>query len=240
MIRKMLVVAAAIAMPAVAVAGASAVSGAGIASAKALPPVPVTCSLSGSVTFAKPGLSHSGSLTKKTVETTKTAITPAGPAACGTKAIKNKINSTPGVCATDPSPAPICASAPAKTLAKDPNFYDSTASLLSSPASILTSLAGGVKTTDNGTKITLIPKTSGAIVPGGACGASEVGFNVTGTVTGGGAVTAFALNICLGTDTGTGGTTGVFFPDYIAASGGGSQVIASAGVDGATSSLTLS
>jgi hypothetical protein len=237
MIRKMLVIAAAVAMPAVAVAGATAISGAGIASAKASPPVAVTCSISGSLTFAKPGLTPNGTLTNKTVEDTKTAITPGGAAACGTKAIKNKIATATTPC-TDPSPAPICTTAPAKTLAKDPNYFGSLGSLLSAPSSILTSLAAGVKTTDNGTKITLVPTAVGTILPGAACGATEVGFNLSGTVSGGApAVSSFNMNVCLGGDTGT-ATTNHFFADYTG--GNPALVLATATLDPATSSVALS
>jgi len=240
MIRKMFVIAAAVAMPAAAVAGVSAIGGAGIASAKALPPVPTTCALTGTVTFAKPGLSYNGSLTNKTVTTSKTAITPSG--LCGTKAIKSKINSTPGVCATDPTPAPACALASPKTLAKDPNFYDTASSLATSGVTqIVASLAGGIPAVNNGTKVTLQVTAPGtnAILPGGACGAT-VGFHLQGGVTNGGAnVTAYSLDICLSTDTGT-GTTGAFFTDYAAAAGGNTGVtLATAGL-GAGSQLVFS
>jgi len=252
MIRKMLVLAAAVAMPAAAMAGVTAVGGAGIASAKALPPVPVTCSLSGSLTFAKGGLSHNGALTNKLTETTKTAITPGGGGACPTKALKNSIPTattqcwttlpvivgktvTPGVLATGAAPA--CGLASAKTAIKDQYWFGTTGGLLTSPASILTALAGGVATTDNGTKITLMPTAAAAVTPGGACGA-EVGFSISGTVSGGTPVTAFSMHICLGGD--TGGTTGSFFTDFLAASGGSSEVITAASVDPATSSIALS
>jgi len=240
MIRKMLVLAAAVAMPAAAMAGVTAVSGAGIATAKALPPVTGTCTLTGTVTFAKPGLSYNGSLTNKTVETSKTAITPSG--ICGTKAIKNKINSATSVCATDPSPAPACGLASAKTLAKDPYFYDTASSLATAGvANIVSSLSGGIPAVDNGTKVTLQVTSGGtsSVLPGGACG-STVGFHLTGAVTNGGAnVSSYDLTICLVTDTGT-GTTGAFFPDYLSAAGGSTvPTIASAGL-GAGSQLVFS
>jgi len=240
MIRKMLVVAAAVAMPAAAFAGATAVAGSGIASAKALPPVTGTCTLSGTVTFAKPGLSYNGTLTNKTTSLSKTAITPSG--ICGTKAIKNKITSTAGVCATDPSPAPACALASAKTLAKDPNFYDTASSLATGGVSnIVTSLAAGIPAVDNGTKVTLqvtAPGTS-SILPGGACG-SDIGFHLSGGVTNGGAaVSSYVLNICLTGDSGT-GTTGGFFADYLAAAGGNTGVTIATATLGAASSLTFS
>jgi len=242
MIRKMLVLAATVAIPAAAFAGATAVTGAGMASAKALPPVPVSCTLSGTVTFAKPGLSYNGALTNKTVETTKTTTTPGGGGACPTKAIKTKINSATTACATAPTPAPICSIAPAKTLAKDPNYYDTASSLATAGVSdIVTSLAGGIATTDNGTKVTLqvtAPGTS-SILPGGACG-SDIGFHLSGGVTNGGAnVSSYVLNICLTGDSGT-GTTGGFFADYLAAAGGNTGVTIATATLGTASQLTFS
>jgi hypothetical protein len=252
MIRKMIVIAAAAVMPATAIAGITAVGGAGVASAKALPPVAVTCSLSGTLTFAKPGLSYNGSLTNKASESTATAVTAGGAAACSTKAIKNKIPTattqcwttlptivgkvtTPGVLA--PGAAPACGLASAKTAIKDQFWFDTTGGLLTGPAAILSALAGGVSTSDNGTKITLMPTAASAVVPGGACGA-EVGFAISGGVTGGGVVTAFSMDICLGTD--VGGTTGTFFTDYLAASGGAPEVISAAHVDPLTSKIVFS
>ena len=244
MIRKMLVLAAAVAMPAAAFAGASAVTGASIASAKALTPVAVTCSLSDSVTFAKPGLSYNGTLTNKTTESSKSATSPGtgNPAACPTKAIKNKIATATSSCATDPTPAPECALASAKTLAKDPYYYDTASSLATSGVtSIVSSLSPGVATTDNGTKVVLEVTTAGtsSILPGGACGAT-VGFHLSGAVdlaAGGSTGLNYTLNICLTADTGT-GTSGVFFSDYLAAAGGNTSItIASAT---GTSSLVIS
>ena len=63
---------------AAALAGASALTGASVASAKALPPVAVTCNLTDSVTFAKPGLSYNGTLGKKSTSTSLTANTATG------------------------------------------------------------------------------------------------------------------------------------------------------------------
>ena len=241
MIRKMFVIAAAIAMPAAAMAGVSAIGGAGIASAKALPPIPGSCALTGTVTFAKPGLSYNGSITNKTTSMSKTAITPGG-SVCGVKAIKSKIISATSVCATDPTPAPICALTPAKTLAKKPNFYDTASSLATAGvSSIVTSLAAGIPAVNNGTKVTLqvtAPNTS-SILPGGVCG-STVGFALTGGVTNGGAnVTSYALNICLTGDSGT-GTTGAFFTDFAAAAGGNTGITIAGATLGAGSTLTFS
>jgi hypothetical protein len=240
MIRKMLVFAAAVAMPAAAMAGVTAVAGGGIASAKALPPVTGSCGLTGSVTFAKPGLSFNGSLTNKSTETSKSAITPGG-GICGTKGIKNNIVSGTSPCATTTPKAPECTLAPAKTLAKDPNFYDTASSLATAGVSnIVTSLSGGIPAVNNGTKVTLqvtAPNTS-AILPGGVCG-TTVGFHLSGAVTNGGAAGHYVLNICLIGDTGT-STTGAFFTDYAAAAGGNTAITIAKATIASPSSLTYS
>jgi len=243
MIRKMLVIAAAVAMPAAAMAGVTAIGGAGIASAKALTPVAATCTLTGNVTFANPGLSYNGSLTNKSVEDSKTDITPGGGGACPTKAIKEKIVTDTTACATA-SPAPACTLATAKTLAKDPFYYDTASSLASAgTANIAASLAGGIATTNNGTKVVLevtAPNVT-SILPGGACG-TNIGFSLTGAVdlaAGGSTGLNYALDICLTGDTGT-GSSGSFFPDYLAAAGGSTTVTIASGILGSSSSLVFS
>ncbi|MGA2835199.1 MAG: hypothetical protein ABSF84_01250 [Acidimicrobiales bacterium] len=247
----MLVLAAAVAMPAAAMAGVTAVTGAAVSSAKALPPVAVSCNLGGTVTFAKPGLSYDGSLTNKTVEDTKTDVTlqSGSSAQCSTKAIKEKIVSSTTPCAGASSPAPECSIAPPKTLAKDPNFYDTASSLASSGVSeIVSSLSPGIPSEDNGTKIVLEVTSGGTseVTPGGACG-STVGFQLTGAVdlaAGGpvvisGSDATYTLVICLQTDTGP-GTTGSFFTDYLSAAGGSTvPTIATAGL-GSDSNLSIS
>ena len=241
MIRKMLVIAAAVALPAAAMAGVTAFGGAGIASAKALPPVTGTCALTGTITFAKPGLSYNGTLTKKTAEATKTALTPGG-GICGVKAIKNKIVYTPAACATDPSPAPECALASVKTLAKDPNFYDtSTEPATTTLSKIVAGLAAGIRAVNNGTRVTLqvTPPNSSDIFPGGVCG-TEFGFAFSGGVTNGGAsVSHYALNICLTGDSGA-STSGDFFTDLVASAGGNTAIVIAGSTLGAGSTLTYS
>jgi hypothetical protein len=285
MIRKMLVIAAAIAMPTAAVAGVTAVTGAGTASAKALPPVPITCGLSGTVTFSKPGLSYAGSITNKTVEKTKTDIVPAGgDVACPIKAIKNKILTTPTQCwsvlptyvsKTDFSggtpvsgAAPICSvntkgtavtngtmtadAAGVKAAIKDQFYYDTASSLASAgTADIAASLAAGIPTSDNGTKVTLEVTASNvaSILPGHACG-SDIGFGLTGDVVLTGTTTpvtlgsdnhnaTYSLAICLTGDTGT-GTTGAFFADYLSAAGGNTALTIASAILGTASTLSIS
>lgn len=244
MIRKMLVLAAAVAMPAAAMAGVAAVGGSGVASAKALAPIDVTCSLSGSITFASPGLSHNGSLTNKSTEATKTAITPGGGGACPTKTIKNTISTPTTTCTGDTTvDAPICAiDLGTKTESKDPNYYDSLSGFVTAGTSdIQTSLANGVATTDNGTKIVLdVADGSVAQIVGGACG-SNVGFGLTGPVklaTGASTTATYTMNICLGEDAGT-GVSGSFVTDFIAGLTGGTAVISGSQLDSSTSQIAI-
>ncbi len=105
MIRKMLVIAAAVAMPA---AGLAMVTGTGIASAKTTyAPASGTCAIAGSVTFAAPGLSPNGAITNKGSEKSVASTAPTGSSTplggngaglCGTGAINAKIISTTTEC----------------------------------------------------------------------------------------------------------------------------------------------
>ena len=279
MIRKMLVIAAAVAMPAAAMAGITGLAGSGVASAKALPPTAISCTESGLVTFSKPGLSYAGTVTSKTSEKTKAAVTPAG-TGCAGKAIKSTITdniTTPivgpygpgpvGTCATvgttingglgpqPPADVPACDARTGAKILKDPNYYDTVGSFATGGTSELQqSLVNGLGTTDNGTKVILAYGTAGEVLPGGVCG-SAVGFALTGDVDSGtlgspGTYTqisdtngplTYADNICLTTDTlvaGTGTATN-FLTDLALASGGGTQVIATATIGG-SSSLVIS
>lgn len=109
MIRKMLVIAAAVAMPAGALAGITAVGGSSIAGAAAKVYATQACALTGSVTFASPGESVPGAITNKTVEKSSVDATPStgilsgtGTGDCGAKGvykeIKEKINVPTSVC----------------------------------------------------------------------------------------------------------------------------------------------
>src|ERR1700728_3899104 len=118
MIRKILVVTAAFAIPVAALTAVTTVATSGVAFAKGGPPEAMTCAQTGSVTFAKPGLTYPGTLTKKATSEAKAVVSGAGDAApCGTKAIKLKIVSPTTACSA-PSPAPVCSTG---DVAKDPN-----------------------------------------------------------------------------------------------------------------------
>ncbi len=103
MIRKLLVIAAAVAMPATAMAGVSAIGGSSIAGAAAKVYTTSACSLSGSVTFPAPGESVPGTVTNKTAEKSVAATT-MGPLisgtglGCGTAGITAKISAPTSEC----------------------------------------------------------------------------------------------------------------------------------------------
>ena len=235
MIRKLVTIAAAIAIPVSAVTALGAVIGTGVAGAKGSPPTAISCTQTGSVAFAKPGESHGGTLTKKSSEKSKTTITAAG-TGCSTKTLKLTITTPTTACAGASSPAPVCSTG---DVAKDPNFYDNAGGFISGGTSdILSSLSKGIKTTDNGTAITLLPTAASAIDPGGSCGAAGVGFALSGTVSAKGVTGfTFADNVCLTGDTGP-NTTNDFLTDLAGADGGGDQIITSA-IIGSPSTLTI-
>jgi hypothetical protein len=242
MIRKMLVIAAAVAMPASALAAVTTVGASGVAGAAAKVYTSTSCALSGSVTFAAPGLSYTGTLGKKSTVTSVSSVTPGailtGTGGCGATGITSKIATAATNCNVAPVPPAtnpvICSSATTKL-----HYAYSNASNLATAgvSSIVASLGPkGIKLVDNGNKVVGAVTTPGtnSILPGGACG-SSIGFSLAGAtnVTG----LTYTLNLCLVGDTGA-GTSGAFFTDYLAAAGGNTSItIASATLGGATLSF---
>ena len=238
MIRKMLVIAAAVAMPATALAAVTTVGASGVAGA-AKTYTSTSCALAGSVTFAAPGLSYTGSLGKKSTVTSVSSVTPgailSGTGGCGATTITSKITTAATDCNVAPIPPAtnpvICGSATTKL-----HYAYSNASNLATAgvSSIVASLSPkGIKLNDNGNKVTGAVTLGGtnSILPGGACG-SSIGFSLAGNTNVAGLT--YTLNLCLVGDTGT-GTTGAFFTDYLAAAGGNTGItITTATLSGAT------
>ncbi|HUA96372.1 MAG TPA: hypothetical protein VMB82_12705, partial [Acidimicrobiales bacterium] len=165
MIRKLLVIAAAVAMPATMLAGVTAISGPSIATAKAYPPVTETCAETGTVKFNKPGLSYDGNYTNKTTSTTQAEVVPAATdPSCSVKPIKQKITVANDTCAStestpgDPSTSTVgaCQTEPGKFLTTKP-YYDNTSGDFESAggSDLASALVNGINTSDNGTKINL-------------------------------------------------------------------------------------
>ena len=238
MIRKMLVIAAAVAMPASAIAAVTTVSASGVAGAAAKVYASQTCAVTGTVTFAAPGLSNTGSLGKKANVTSTSAVTATGtgcgPGVSGSVGVKSKISTAATDCRIPAVPPAVLPGACAlyntsKATAKTPFAYSNASNLATAGvSSIVASLsAKGLKLDDNGNKVTGAVTVGGtsSVLPGGACG-STVGFSLAGAtnITG----LSYALTLCLVGDTGT-NTTGAFFTDYLAAAGGDTTItIASA------------
>jgi hypothetical protein len=213
----------------VAIVGGANVAGA----AKAPPPQALSCAVSGTVTFAAPGLSYNGTVSASKTSTTTSYTTYAG-AGCGapnTQTITAKSTKCPKV------------AAPATGTCIKPNYlYDTTSSFISGGTTdIQKALKKGIATTDHGQAVTLkLAKPVGATVidPGGACGTNESGFSVTGAVKKY-STTTWTLTLCLGTDTGT-NTNNSFTADLLLANGSNGIVIASANVDPTNSTLVIS
>jgi hypothetical protein len=249
MIRKMITFAAAIAIPVSAVAAFGAVIvSPGVAAAKG-PVENATCYESGTVTLAKPGLTHDGTLTKKPTETTSVSLDGDGAGSssyCDAKKIALKIVSTTTACSSysPPSSAPEACSG---DVAKDPNVYDDAGGYAGSASGDIGS-ALPLKVTDNGTTVYLQEGTTGTISSGGACGSnssSDSGFSLTGNVTksktGGTIYGTYADTICVVGDGGT-GTSGNFNDDLlydVAGSPEPQSTISSIDLGGSDSELTI-
>jgi hypothetical protein len=242
MIRKMLMVAAATILPVTGVAAVGIVATSGVAGAKGSAPTSITCGQTGTAKFAKPGLTHAGALTNKSTETTAATLAGSG-TGCDTKTIKLKITTATTPCAGATSPAPICSTAPAKTLAKDPNYYNDAAGYASSASDIGSSLP--IEATDNGTKVWLEFGTSTSESPGtgDTCG-TDTGFHLTGNLDNASqtsAIGTYTDNVCIVDDSGA-GTTGDFYLDLLHDVGGApnpQSTITGITLGGADSSLVI-
>ena len=223
MIRKALLIAAVVVMPATTLSAIT--LGAGVAGAKGGPAGPITCATSGSVTVPEAGTSYDGSLTSKANVDSKSTFTGSG-TGCSTKAIKLTIVSATTVCAGAMSPPEACMGA----TSKKPNYYDDTAGFAGSSTTtdVYNALAAGIKTSDNGTKVTLEqPPSSSDVtaVVNGPCGSNTVGFQVTnGPVNdNGGPSLTWSTLTCFTADTGS-HTTGNFDSDLFASGGGNASI----------------
>ena len=246
MIRKLFMAAALAAVPMSAVGVGLVASGTPAAAAS-----PINCALTGSIAFAPPGLSYTGTLTTNPTSVTETSdsntgcsggtLTSASPLAITTKNTK---------CAKTQQPAtpPGCV--------KPNKYYDSVAGFASAPLSTIEKAIKHLGLTINGTaaktKATSASEVQGT---GGACGASDgAGFILGGSVKdkAEAAYTAFSIHICLSTDTGTELASSTpprqsstssgssFFTDVSDAVFGGPDVVATATIDPSESFINIS
>jgi hypothetical protein len=229
LIRRLLIVVAAIAMPIGIVTASS--STAGAKGSKPPPDPPVTCTVSANVNFASPGISNPGSISSSKESTTTTSDETFGGAGCTGSGPNLAITSksvkcdkhTPG----EPSSNPAC----------EPGFYgyNSWNNYETTGTASLGKATKKLSFTINGIAYSTKTSSFGAV----ACADSEVGFKVTGAVSapkqdkGQSAV----LTACLGATTGSGTSPAceANFASCIGAAG----TVASAAIDPATSSLAI-
>ena len=228
MIRKLVVIAAAVALP-VSTAVVFAGVGGGIAAAKGSPNPPVTCTVSATVTFAPPGISKAGSVSTKKSTDTDTSGEVLGGSGCTGSGANLKIASASTLCTGtgEPSSNPACFTGKKKEYG-----YNSWSNYVSGGASSLSALKD-LKFTINSLNYEVVDLTGTAV----GCADSEVGFNIVGTVKKPSADKGqqASLTACLGTVTGT-DLSGPTFADNIDSS---TSTVATAQIDPATSSLAI-
>lgn len=243
MLRKALVVAAAITLP---VTAATAMAGAGVAGATKAPVQSTTCAIAGQVNFANPGYSHDGSLSKKSSVKAISHINPTS-GACGAASdglsgyatINAKITAATHLCSNPGTvgagDADVCAMADSK----NKYWYNTTGSFVTTNdalTAIQSSLVKGVKAYNTGNKVTLHADNVGKVLPNGACGAAGVGFDINGSTSVSGLT--YDMLLCLTSDSGA-NTTGSFLTDVVASLGGDASIMVASGTFGGNSALTF-
>jgi len=212
MIRKLLIAAAAVAIPIGAFSAISATTTAGASGTDHVGPY--TCAITGLVppaatlTFAGTGLSVAGSVSEATSvkQATTAAVLPASPS-CGTLAgsfAAAHIATLTAPCSATTTPAlgSVCTAG---------DFaYGSWNAFLAGGAS---TLVGGIphpKFKIDGDTFAGTTTTAAAIYPGHACG-TDAGFLLSGTVTANEGYSAFSIQTCLGAVTAPTGSVGTRF-----------------------------
>jgi hypothetical protein len=223
MIRKLLVVAAAAAMPISVIAVTGTTAG---AKTPVPPNPPITCSVSATVTFAPPGISNSGSASASKTSSTTTNSEVFGGTGCSGGSSPLTITSKSTKCskkvAGQPSSNPACV--------PGQYGYDSWANFTSGGVSSVQKSLKKLSFTING--INYSTKTTSAAATG--CPGGEVGFKITGTVSApkNDKGQPDVLLACLGNVTGTGLSSGTFAGNI-----NGPGTVATAQIDPVTSTV---
>lgn len=232
MIRKLLVVAAAIAIPVSTLTALGAAVGTGVAGAKTPTVVPITCTTSGTIDFATGGLSVNGVYTTNKIGTTTANIDSTG-TGCDSPVTAQPITSKNSKCKVPVSPTsgtidnglipvtepfatpPGCVANEVPPKNKLIGYYYGLAwnYATGGGTTIATALKHGITYNDSGTTLTLVVTPGGTttVDPGGACGA-DAGFQLTGLVKK--TVDTYTLRVCLSTDTGS-NVAGNFVADIV-------------------------
>jgi hypothetical protein len=235
MIRKMLVIAAAIAVPmsAVAVIG---VAG-GVAGAAAGPPdPPVTCTIGATVTFAAPGISSNGQVGTgvKSTQTTVSSETLGGAGCVGSSSI-NPITAKTVKCVKgqpgQPSTNPGCNGV------KGTEGWDSWGDFASTGTATILKSTKKLNFTINGIAYQTKNTSASAV----SCAGGEFGFQISGTIKApkNDKGQTDVLTACLGTVTGTSlqGSMPFMFQNQVFAPD--PTTVATAQIDPATSSVAI-
>jgi len=207
MIRKLLLVAAAIAMP----ASAGAVALVGTAS-PAGAVTPITCTVTAVVHFAAPGLTFNGSTTTATTSNTTTSGGVLGGTSCGSThagTLSNQTIKTAAIKCTGagmPSSNPACKAPPPQLYGYDSwkNYASSgVSSILASLPNISFKVGTTTYTAHNTAAAELLPNAAGCGTGTTGLG-KEVGFKITGKITTAGPYlnAVSTLKACLGKVTG--------------------------------------
>lgn len=232
---KLALIIAVIAIPLGGLAGIGAAS----SLASATPPLPVvTCHLSGNITFPAPGLSADGVWT--TAPTSAASISATlSPGYCpGANA------HMPAQTLTMPNPACTAVGVPSPVCPSATGYVsDSASGYVAAGATFWTELPNPTRFHIANAAYKSASAASTVIVLGGACGVSNSGFKVNGTLTApaGNVGDPTHLTLCLNSDTGS-DTTGNFNDDLTSELANGappSLVIATAGLDATTSKLKI-
>jgi hypothetical protein len=243
MIRKLLMVAAAAAVPMGAIAVG--VSGGVAGAATPIPVNPTTCAMNGTVTFAQPGISLVGITTAAKTGSTTSSV---GFQNCGANGsvstgagTLNILTKNSKCLAPFPSNPTALGTSAATSCEKGRNITDS-GGALGSPGTFK-SLGKAIKALpltlhENNVGFALKSKalSESEILPGGACGATEVGFLIQTSVKTSPKSIGIAggtLTVCLGTDNNAGPNNN-FFQDLT-----GGSTIPNTQIDPATSTISL-
>jgi hypothetical protein len=228
MIRKMLLIAAAIAIP---LGGTAVVTG--VAAASAPPPfTPITCHVGTSTTtFAGNGLSENGTFTTASTSVTTTTAATMTCGAAGPGSLPAQIITTANTACTGAgAPSPVCTG--------PTGFVESQVSGFSSSSTTLWMDIPKIKFKIGSPSVTYKSKSSSSSAT--ICGGTEPGFNIKGKLT----APASAVNqptkltACLSGDTGP-NTTGNFAADLSAANSDPTIFIQTAGLDPTLTKLKI-
>jgi hypothetical protein len=242
MIRRMLVIAAAIAIPVSSLTALGAVVDSGVAGAKAPVITTISCALSGNIQFAAApvggsglgGLSVNGNFgAAAKTDTDVTTINSTGTGCQATpkvqditnKATKCAVAVTPATATIDSLPAsapfttpPGCTNAAVPPKYKLKGYYYGLAwdYATGASSSLATALKKGIDVTDNGVPVVLLvtPTSVSTVLPGAACG-SDAGFQVSGNIkkeASGPGEPNYTFLVCLAGDSGP-GTSNNFVAD---------------------------